>query len=146
MFEIKNLGEYHDLYIKTDTLLLAYVSENFRNKYIKTYEVDPLYFVSAPGLAWQACLKKTGVELELLTDIDMVFMVEEGVRGGIYQVSQRYSKANNKYMKDFDENKESSYIQYFDANNLYGWAMSQPLPVSDFKWIKIYLILLLVLY
>ena len=69
-------------------------------------------------------LKKTGVELELLTDIDMLLMVEEGIKGGICQVSQKYSKANNKYMKDFDKNKESSHIQLFDANNLYGWAMS----------------------
>ena len=130
------MGEYHDLYINTDTLLLADVFENFRNKCLKTYELDPLHFVSAPGLAWQACLKKTGVKLELLTDIDMLLMVEEGIRGGICQVSQRYSKANNKYMKDFDKNKESTYIQYFDANNLYGWAMSQPLPVGYIKWIK----------
>ena len=133
VFKTKYMGEYHYLYIKTDTLLLAGVFENFRNKCIKAYELDPLHFVSAPGLAWQACLKKTGVKLELLTDIDMLLMVEEGIRGGICQVSQRYSKANNKYMEGFDKNKESSYIQYFDANNLYGWTVSQPLPVSDFK-------------
>ena len=83
VFEIKNLGEYHDLYVQTDTLLLADVLENFRNKCIKTYEVDPLHFVSAPELAWQACLKKTCIKLELLTDIDMLLMVEEGIRGGI---------------------------------------------------------------
>ena len=136
VFEIKNIGEYHDLYIQIDTLLLADVFENFRNKCIRTYKLDPLHFVSAPGLAWKACLKKTGVELELLTDTDMLLKVEDGIRGGICQVSQRYSKVNNKYMKDFDKNKESAYIQYFDANNLYGWAMSQPLPVGDIKWIK----------
>ena len=130
------MGEYYDLYIKTDTLLLADVFKNSRNKCIKTYELDPLFFVSAPGLAWQACLKKSGVKLGLLTNIDMVLMVEEGIQEGICQVSQRHSKANNKYMKGFDKNKESSYIQYFDANNLYGWAMSQPLPVSGFKWVK----------
>ena len=136
VFEIKNMGEYHDLYVQTDTLLLADVFENFRNKCIKTYELDPLHFVSSPSLAWQACLKKTGVELELPTDINMVLMIEEGIRGGICQVSQQYSKANNKYMKDFDKNKKSTYIQYFNANNLYGWAMSQPLPANGFKWIN----------
>ena len=137
VFKIKNMGEYHDLYIKTDTLLLAEVFENFRNKCIKTYELDPLHFASAPGLPWQACLKKTGVKSELLTDIDMLLMVEEGIRGGICrQVSHRYSKTNNKYMKDFYKNEEPSYIQYSDANNSYGWAMSQPLSVTDFKWLK----------
>ena len=94
--------------------------ENLRDKCIKTYGLDPLHFVSAPSLAWQACLKKTDVELDFLTDIDKLLMVDEGIRGGIRQVSQRYSKANNKYMKDFDKSKESAYIQYFDANNLYG--------------------------
>ena len=110
--------------------------ENFRNKYIKTFGLDPLHFVSTPGLAWQACLKKTAVKIELLTDADMLLMVEKGIRGGISQVSQRYSKANNRYMKDFDKNKESSYNQYFGASNLYGWAMSQSLPVSDFKYVE----------
>ena len=119
VFDIKNVGKYYDLYVQTDTLLLAHVFENFRNKCFKTYRLDPLHFISAPSLVWQACLKKTGIELELLTDIDKVLIVEEGIRGGICQVSQRYSKANNKYMKDFDKNKESAYIQYFDANNLY---------------------------
>ena len=88
VFEIKNVGEYHDLYIQTETLLLTDVFENFRNKCIKTYEFDPLHFVSAPSLAWHTCLKKTDVELELLSDIDMVLMIEKGIRGGICQVSQ----------------------------------------------------------
>ena len=92
------------------------------------YGLDPVYFVSAPGLAWQACLKKTGVKLELLTDIDMLLMVEKGTRGGICQAIHRYAKANNKYMKNYNKNIESSYIEYLDANNLYGWAMSQKLP------------------
>ena len=107
-FEIKNVGEYHDLYVQIDTLLLADVFENFRNICIKTYGFDPLPSVSAPSLAWQACLKKTDVELDSLTDIDKLLMVEEGIPGGICQVSHRYSKANNKYMKDFDEKKESA--------------------------------------
>ena len=135
-FKLKNLGEYHDLYVQSETLLLADVFENFRNMCIKVYELDPAQFLSLTGLAWQACLKKTNVKLELLTDYDMLLMVEEGIRGGIYYSIHRYAKANNKYMKNYNKNEESSYIQYLDANNLYGWAMSQKLPVNDFKWIK----------
>ena len=135
-FKLKNLGEYHDLYIQSDTLLLADVFENFRNTCLKVYELDPAHFLSLPGLAWQACLKKTNIELELLTDYDMLLMVEEGMQGGICHSIQRYAKANNKYMKNYDKSKESSYIQYLDANNLYGWAMSQKLPVNDFKWLE----------
>ena len=135
-FKLKNLGEYHDLYVQSDTLLLADVFENFRNMCIKVYELDPAHFLSLPGLAWQACLKKTNVKLELLTDYDMLLMVEEGIRGGICHSIHRYAKANKKYMKDYDKNKESSYIQYLDVNNLYGWAMSQKLPVNGFKWVE----------
>ena len=133
VFEIKNLGEYHDLYVQSDTLLLADIFENFRNMCLNIYELDPVYFVSAPGLAWQACLKKTKVELELLTDYDMLLMIEKGIRGGICQAVHRYAKANNKYMKNYDKSIESSYIEYLDANNFYGWAMSQTLPVEGFK-------------
>ena len=132
-FELNNLGEYRDLYVQSDTLLLADVFENFRHKCLEVYELDPASFLSLP---WQACLKKTNIELELLTDYDMLLMVEEGIRGGICHSIHRYSKANNKYMKDYNENIESSYIQYLDANNLYGWAMSQKLPVNNFKWIE----------
>ena len=134
--KLKNLGEYHDLYVQSDTLLLADVFENFRNMCIKVYELDPAHVLSLSGLAWQACFKKTNVKLELLTDYDMLLMVEEGIRGGICHSIHRYAKANNKYMNNYDENKESSYIQYLDASNLYGWAMSQKLPVNGFKWIK----------
>ena len=136
VFEIKNLGEYHDLYIQSDTLLLSDVFENFRNMCLKIYELDPVYFVSVPGLAWQACLKKTRVKLELLTDYDMILMIEKGIKGGICQATYRYAKANNKYMKNYNKNIESPFIEYLDANNLYGWAMSQKLSVNDFKWIK----------
>ena len=134
-FDIKNLGEYHDLYVRSDTLLLADVFENFRNACMKNYELDPAHFVSLPGLAWQACLKKkTNVELELITDYDMLLMIEDGIRGGICHAIQRYAKANNKYMNDYNKNKESSYIQYLDANNLYGMAMLEKLPIKGFKW------------
>ena len=136
VFKINHLGEYHDLYVQSDSLLLEDVFENFRNMCLEIYELDPVYFVSAPGLAWQACLKKTGVKLELLTDIDMLLMVEKGTRGGICQATHRYAKANNKYMKNYDKNIESSYIEHLDANNLYGWAMSQKLPVNGFKWVQ----------
>ena len=135
-FNIKNLGEYHDLYVQSDTLFLADVFENFRHSCINTYELDPAHFVSLPGLAWHACLKKTGIELGLLTDNDMLLMEEKRIRRGMCNAIHKYAKANNKYMKDIDKNKISSFLEYLDANNLYGWAMSQKLPVGDFKWIK----------
>ena len=117
-------------------MLLADVFENFRKACIRTYELDPAHFISLPGLAWQACLKKTGVVLALLTDYDILLMIEEGIRGGICHAVHRYAKANNEYMKDYDESKEPSYIQYLDANNLYGAAMSEKLPINGFKWVN----------
>ena len=133
-FKLENLGDYHDLYVQSDTLLLADVFNNFRDMCIKEYELDPAHFLSLSGLAWQACLKKTNIELELLTDYDMLLMVEEGIRGVICHSIHRYATANNKYMKNYNNNEESSYIQHLDANNLDGWAMSKKLPVNGFKW------------
>ena len=133
-FKLENLGDYHDLYVQSDTLLLADVFNNFRDMCIKEYELDPAHYLSLPGLAWQVCLKKTNKELELLTEYDMLLMVEEGIRGGICHSIHRYAKANNKYMKNYSNNGESSYIQYLDPNNLYGWVMSKKLPVNGFKW------------
>ena len=98
------------------------------------YQLDSTYFVSAPGLAWQACLKKTGVKLELITEYDMILMIEKGIRGGIRQATHWYAKAN-KFMENYVKNIDS-YIEYLDANNLYGWAMSQKLPINGFKWVK----------
>ena len=89
--------------VQSDTLMLRDVFENFRNKCIKIYQLDPIYFVFTPGLAWQTCLKKTGVKLELITDYDMLLMIEKGVRGGICQATHRYAKANDKYMKNYDK-------------------------------------------
>ena len=134
-FELENLGQYHDLYVQSDTLLLPDVFKNVRDMCIKEYELDPAHFLSLPGLAFQACLKKTNIELELLTDYNMLLMVEEGIRGGICHSIHRYAKANNKYMKNYNNNEESSYIQYLDANNLYGWVMSKKLPVNGFRWL-----------
>ena len=132
----KNLGDYHDLYVQSDILLLADVFENFRNMCNKIYELDPAHFLSPPGLAWQACLKKTEVELELITDPNMLLMVEKGIRGGICHAILRYAKAKNKYMKDYNKDEEESFLQYNDANNLYGFAISEPLPDDGFEWME----------
>ena len=134
-----NMGDYHDFCVQTDTLLLADVFEKLREKYIEIYRLDPSYFYSAPGLAWQACLKKTELKLELSTDYQMLLMIEEGIRGGMCQSTHRYAKANNKYMKKYDKSIESSYLNYLDANNLYWWAMSQKLPINGFVWHDDYL-------
>ena len=133
---LKILGDYHGLYVQSYTLLLADVFENFRNICIKVYELDPAHFSSASGLAWQACLKKTEVKLELLTNVDMLLMVEKGIRGGIFHAMYRYAKANNKYMKDNNKDEKESFLEYLDANNLYGRAMSEPLPADNFDRIK----------
>ena len=134
VFKIKNLGEYHDLYVQSDTLLFADVFEKFRETYLEIYQLDPAHFLSAPGLVWQACLRKARVKLELLTDYDKFLMVESGIRGGICQSIHRYAEANNKYMRNYNKNIPSSYLMYLDANNLYGWAMCKKLSVSNFIW------------
>jgi hypothetical protein len=135
-FNIKNLGEYHDLYLKTDVLLLSDVFETFRKTAIKNYGLDPAQgYFTLPNYAWDAMLKMTGVVLDQLTDIDMYQFCEQAIRGGTSMISHRYAKANNKYMKDFIPDAISSYIIYLDANNLYGEAMTQKLPISDFKWV-----------
>ena len=136
-FNCQTLKDYHDLYLKSDVLLLSDVFENFRKTCLKHYKLDPCHYYTAPGLAWDACLKETKQDLELLKDYDMLMMFERGIRGGITHISKRYAEVNNKYVKTFDSSKPSSYIQYLDANNLYGWAMSQKLPTHGFKWIDI---------
>ena len=132
----KTIKDYHDIYLKSDVLLLADVFENFRKTCLKHYKLDPAHYYTSPGLAWDACLKTTGQHLQLLSDYDMLMMFEKGIRGGITHISKRYAEANNKYIKNYNPEKESTYIQYLDANNLYGWAMSQNLPTHGFKWMK----------
>jgi hypothetical protein len=133
-FGCKNLGDYHDLYVETDVALLADVFENFRTMCLEKYGLDPANYYTSPGLSWDALLKKTGVELELLTDYDMHLFVERGMRGGISMVSKRYAKANNPQVPDYDPSKPKTNIMYLDANNLYGCAMCKPLPKRGFKW------------
>ena len=135
MYRHRGLSWFHDLYVQTDTLLFADVFEKFRDTCIEIYGLDPSYFLSAPRLAWQVFKKKTNVKLELLTYIHMILMIEEGIRGGMCQLVHTYAKANNKYMKNYDKNIDLSYLMYLDANNLYGWAMSQKLPINGFKWV-----------
>ena len=124
------------MYVQSDTLLLADVFENFRNMCIKVYELDHAHFISAPGLAWQACLKKTEVKLEFLTDVGMLLMLEKGIKGEICHAMHRYAKASKKYIKDYNKDEEESFLEYLDANNVYGWAMSEPLPVDGFDRLK----------
>ena len=137
-FECSNMGDYHDLYLQTDVRILADVFQSFRANSMKNYGLDPCNYVSVPSLAWDALLKTSKVELDLLTDMSMYDMIESSKRGGISMVSKRYSEANNPMCSDrYDSSKPNKWLMYLDANNLYGWAMSQSLPISDFKWVTI---------
>ena len=135
-FDCKTMKDYHDLYLKTDVLLLADVMTEFRKTCKKAYGLDALHNYTSPGLAWSAMLKYTEVKLDLISDPDMYLFVEKGIRGGISTVVKRYAKSNNKYLDNYDKESESVFIPYLDANNLYGWAMNNPLPVSNFEWIE----------
>jgi hypothetical protein len=133
--KINTLGDYSDFYVTLDVTLLCDVMEEFRNTCFAAYGLDPLHSYTSPGLAWQAMLKETKCNLQLLTDIDMVLMIESGVRGGLTQSVTRHVKANNKYLPDYDEEKPSMFLGYFDANNLYGCSMSNVLPFGNFEWV-----------
>ena len=130
-FDMTGLGDYHNLLI--DVLFLANVFENFRNLCLQNYDLDPAHNYTSTGLSRQVALKMTDVELELLTDIDQHLFIEERIRGGVAMISHRYARANAPGMENYDASKRNSYIMHLDANNLYGWAISQPLPTSSFK-------------
>ena len=134
-FKLKDMGEYHDLYLKPDVFLLPDVFENFRKTSIQYYKLDPCHYFTCPGLFWDAMLKVTDIKLELINDVDMFQFIEKGMCDGVSYIANRYGKANNKYMKEYDETASSKYIMYLDANDLYGWAMSQYLPTGGFRWL-----------
>ena len=136
VFDCQTMGDYHDLYMKSDVLLLADVFENFRAMAIDTYKLDPAHYYTAPGLAWDSMLRCTGVQLKLLEDLDMYLMLESGIRGGVSVISKKWAKANNHYTEDYDPSKTSNYLMYLDANNLYGWGMSQKMPYDNFEWVE----------
>ena len=132
------LHDYHEAYLKSDVLLLADVFEQFRKVCMNYYGLDPANYISAPSLAWDAMLLKTNIELDLISDLEMLNFIERQTRGGLCFVgSQRHVKANNKYLDDYDPNKPSNYMMYWDANNLYGWGMSEYLPSGNLRWSSI---------
>ena len=136
-FKHKNLGQYHDLYLQTDVLLLTDVFENSRKKCLEDYQLDPAHYITSPNFSWDAMLLRTGIQLDLIHDEEIYKMIERGLRGGMTQVSVRKVEANNKYMKDiYDKEKDTSYILLLDCNNLYGSAMSMNLPFKNIKFMK----------
>jgi hypothetical protein len=136
VFECKTIGEYSDLYLKVDVLLLADIFESFRDECLNTYKLDPCHYFTIPGLPWDAALKYTKVTLELITDYDMLKMIESGIRRGITQCSKRHAKANNPLISDYDAEKQTSHIAYLDSNNLYSHSQSETLPVGEFEWVE----------
>jgi hypothetical protein len=135
-FKIRNMGEYHDFYVNLDTSLLADVFQAFRKTIYETYRLDPCHFLSIPGLAWAAALKETKVELDLFQDSESYQFFEFGIRGGMCGVNKRYCKANNPQINDYNSHEPKTYLIYLDFNNLYGWAMNQLLPKSNFRWLN----------
>lgn len=136
VFNIKNMGKYTDLYLKTDVLLLTDIFENFRMTSKRSYNLDPAFYLTAPSLSFDAMLLKTGVRLELISDVEIFRMIQKGIRGGICLCSKRHVNANNEYMDTFDPSSKKSFIMYLDCNNLYGYSMCQCLPFSDFRFMN----------
>lgn len=134
--KLKSLGEYTDLYLKTDVLLLCDIFENFRDTCLRYYNLDPAYYTTAPSLSWDAMLLYTKVQLELISDLEIYELLEKGIRGGLAQCSLRNARANNKYLPNFDDSEESTFLIYLDCNNLYGYAMTKKMPISDFRFLS----------
>ena len=134
VFDMKTLGESHDLYVQADTAQLSDVFENFRSLCLKEYQLDPAYFVSTPSLTLEAMLNITKAKIELFADINMVLMTEKGIRGGLTQVVKKRAIANNKYLPTYEKSKKNVFLQYLDANNLYGYAINKTLPLNSYKW------------
>lgn len=136
-FNINSLGEYTDLYLKTDVILLSDVFEKFRQTCLDHYQLDPAYYITAPSLSWDAMLLYTGVKLELIHSLEMYEFLEKGIRGGLAQCSLRHAQANNKYLPNYDASQKSTYLVYLDCNNLYGYAMTKKMPISDLRFLTI---------
>ena len=128
------MRNYHDLYLKTDVFLLADVFESFRKTSLENYGLDPNHYYTSPGLSMAACLKYTDIKLELITDVDILLMLESGVRGGVSSIMNRYSEAKNKYMPDFNPSEPSKCILYWDANNLYTGPLYDYLPTGGLRF------------
>jgi hypothetical protein len=136
-FKIKKLREYTELYLKTDVMLLADIFQNFRKIAYEKYGLEPLWFVSLGSLSWTCMMRMTDIKIDLLTDLEMVAFFYKNLRGGVVQLSKKYAVANNEYLKEgFDPSKPKSQIIYLDFYNLYGYALSEPLPVRNFKWVE----------
>ena len=136
-FEMKNMGDYHDHYLRKDVLLLVDVYKKFIGTCLKYYGLDLCHYFSSPRLSWDAMLNMTDIKLEKISNINKYLFIEKWFTGGISYIAKRYAKANNKYLNDYDPKKPSTFISYIDMNNLYGWAMSEYLPNGGFKWLKI---------
>ena len=133
---MKNNGDYHDHYLKKDVLLLTCVFEKFIKTCLEFYGLDSCHYISSPGVSWDAMLRKTGIELEEISDIDNYYSIEKELQGGTSYIARRYAKAKNKYTNDYDPKKPATFISYLDKKILYGWAMSEYFPYQGFKQLK----------
>ncbi|CAG9794210.1 unnamed protein product [Diatraea saccharalis] len=133
-FNCRNIDDYLVLRLKANILFLADVIEYLRNLCISNYELDPAHYYSIAGFSWNAMLKSTNINLELITDLEMLLFIKKAIRGGYMQCSKRHVVANNKYLQNYDKSKQDVYIMFYDANNLYGHAMCLYLPYGGFKW------------
>ena len=135
IFNVRNLKQFHDIYLTSDVTLLADVFENFRKLSMTHYHLDPLHYYTAPGLFFDACLRMTGARVEPFTDPEMLHFVEKAIRGGVATISNRYCKPNNPYVEGYDSTQPSTYLAYVDCNNLYGLSQSSPMPYGGFRFL-----------